>query len=291
MLKQNYPYLDGRQGVYVIRNKADRVENRFKIGIGMNMTNRLNNYYTYFPDGIELYFACALELQTKEFMLQHEKAFWQFVIEAADGKIQFQFNPGRTGTEWIIIHGTKDHARKVLMQAITVFTQDLRDQQLYGSSNRDNEINKVLEGKRIEAIEPQKEKMFSKKKYQTDLALMKAYAFDHDTMDDIDEVPLSEPIGRVREWVGMKDKALRAVARKKKKKVKKKAARRRRKDEGYVPPGDYAREGAQPHRLSELARYKKNPRRNKPRGKELYGKDYAKIAEYGKNRPEDIIGL
>ena len=96
-LSQNYEYLRENCGLYVIRNPVDREEHRYKIGMGLDMIDRINSYYTYFPDGVDIVWACAMAPQTRSQMMGHERDLWERIIISSGGNVNFQMNFGRVG--------------------------------------------------------------------------------------------------------------------------------------------------------------------------------------------------
>ena len=125
----------------MIRNKGDIMPNMYNVCIWMNMIFRLNDYYTYFLNGVEIYYACAMKPHTKTMMLDHEKDICHFIIEAACGpqNVTFSNNNMTSRTEWIAMQPPD-----VLFEGIANWVNDAEDQQLYNVSNKDYEINQIL---------------------------------------------------------------------------------------------------------------------------------------------------
>ena len=204
MLSQNYAFLREMPGLYVIRNKIDPNRNRFKIGMGMNMIERINTYYTYFPEGLELWYACSVsKTQTRSMMELHERSMWEFIIQVAGrNNVYLQMNNDRTsGTEWLIVPSPE-----ILFKGIALWVNDVRDQRLYVTSNKENVINNyIAEDKAPErkkerlTVEPSEEESFSRKQYNLEMKLMEAFARNTGSVEGMDDQPLSSPLGRARE--------------------------------------------------------------------------------------------
>lgn len=271
-LQHNFSFLAGHPGLYIIRNPIDPNKNRFKLGMGTNMINRLNTYFTYFPTGLEVFFCCALKYQDKTTMYRHETDLWRFVIDASGGtqNVGMQFSPGRTsGTEWIVVN------RDALWLGVAAWVKDAIDQNIYISSNIDDKMNEILRQGTAEKVEVHAAEtaVYSREKYKNQLKLLKAYANIHD-LEELEDEPLIKPIARIPSFVVDRAAAqLKKTAKKKKKpakrvraavykryiKPKERAPRKKQKDPDYEP--EYEAK-ARPHRKSEMKEYRKAGRRS-----------------------------
>ena len=95
--------MSGHQGLYVLRNRTDINPNRFNVGMAKkDLTTRINTYYMYMPDGIDIMWACTLKDMSIPRFLYYEKKLSEFILEASGGagNVEFFFPDGRhTGTE------------------------------------------------------------------------------------------------------------------------------------------------------------------------------------------------
>ena len=94
-----------RSGIYVIHNVIDPLKTIFKIGSSDNLGRRIMNYYTYFPEGADIWYACTLKgyISKVELARDYEWKLFKY-IKRADNNSWFYDNPGRrTGTELINI--------------------------------------------------------------------------------------------------------------------------------------------------------------------------------------------
>ena len=104
-MRHFFPWMIGRPGIYVIQNKIDPKQTRFKVGYSHNLGKRILEYYTYFSEGAEIWWACTIKGHPSPSTLSrvYERQLFRY-IKKADNYAMYYDNPGRrTGTEWVNI--------------------------------------------------------------------------------------------------------------------------------------------------------------------------------------------
>ena len=73
--------------------------------MGENLTKRINTYYTYFTNGIDIICVYAFKGGlSRSHLEEYEQKLAEFIIEAAHANVQFYFPVGRQrGVEWGVV--------------------------------------------------------------------------------------------------------------------------------------------------------------------------------------------
>lgn len=236
MLARNARPYYGKNGVYIIRNAGDPVENRVKIGMGENITHRINSYYTYFPDGVEILWMCTFKgVLSRSTLGDYERRLAKFIVEAAHGEVEFYFPAGRQrGVEWISVD--PNHMTTGMSQ----FLAWLIDRNALDKAMHENMLKQAyaasLENRPPEKVmQPKKLKMWSKDQRRDDMKIIKK-AVREGAVDDA-------PVGPLYRWPDINaDNMTR-------KKVRREPPERE--DDVYIPWS-----------VSQIAQYRKDPRRS-----------------------------